>query len=477
VESLTIKLEEKVDTETIETIQKTLTAIQSTVRSEQVARKNSEKQMTQIKQAMTILYHKTQRKEKEVKVIREVTSTHHVKKSYKKEASEKLIGTMAHLKKVEASASAEILNVRSEIVSVQATMKAEAQARMKSDMMLQTLQSRTQTLFKKMSENEDKVANLEQKVTERLAALSSSLSELSVKATVSGDSSTQDLARMDLMLQTLVSDFKEEESARKIGDSQTQETMLGKIEVLIQSLISEATTSTEKTTIIKKTSKGGSTSTTKTSSSKTTKTVISGGSSSSKTSSSKTESKSVSEEELKKILGGGSSSSSTKTMSEDDLKKILEGGSSSSSKIVSSGGSDSEDLKKILEGTTSEEDLKKILEGGGTSSSSTTSSSTSSSSKTINGVPVSSSSDEEALKKILEGGGSSSSMNSEDFEHIKKGGSSGHEMPSPDEMKKILGGEVPEGFDPEDLTADDLEKILGSSSSSSLTQTRGREMF
>merc|ERR1719171_2742703 len=148
---------------------------------------------------------------------------HHVKKSYKKEASEKLIGTMAHLKKVEASASAEILNVRSEIVSVQATMKAEAQARMKSDMMLQTLQSRTQTLFKKMSENEDKVANLEQKVTERLAALSSSLSELSVKATVSGDSSTQDLARMDLMLQTLVSDFKEEESARKIGDSQTQE--------------------------------------------------------------------------------------------------------------------------------------------------------------------------------------------------------------------------------------------------------------
>jgi len=35
-------------------------------------------------------------------------------------------------------------------------MKAEAQARMKSDMMLQTLQSRTQTLFKKMSENEEK---------------------------------------------------------------------------------------------------------------------------------------------------------------------------------------------------------------------------------------------------------------------------------------------------------------------------------
>merc|ERR1719359_1817757 len=79
VDKLTSALDEKADQTTIEQISKTLHMIQSTVRSEQVARKDSEKQMTMIKQAMTKLYHKPSKKEKEVRVVREIQETHHIK--------------------------------------------------------------------------------------------------------------------------------------------------------------------------------------------------------------------------------------------------------------------------------------------------------------------------------------------------------------------------------------------------------------
>merc|ERR1719262_477844 len=70
--SLTRTLDEKADSKSIEHISNTLTTIQSVVRSEQTSRSTSEKQIKMIKAAMTTLLHRTERKEKEVHVVREV---------------------------------------------------------------------------------------------------------------------------------------------------------------------------------------------------------------------------------------------------------------------------------------------------------------------------------------------------------------------------------------------------------------------
>merc|ERR1719321_1468848 len=99
--SLTNALDEKADSKTIEKMSETLTMIQSTTRKEQETRANSEKQITMIKQAMTMLFHRTERKEKEVRVQREVRETHHLRVSYNKESTKKLVAAAKSMEKVE----------------------------------------------------------------------------------------------------------------------------------------------------------------------------------------------------------------------------------------------------------------------------------------------------------------------------------------------------------------------------------------
>jgi chromosome segregation ATPase len=245
VEKLEIALEEKADTETVEKISKELSTIQSTVVKEQVARKDSEKQMTTIKSAMSILFTRTSRKEKEVKIVREVQETTHIKKRYEKESTTKIQAQIAKVSKLEQKTHAEIGVLRADISSVQEKLVAESESRRKSDMLLLVLKDRTQAVYKKLSQNSDKIAGLETKINHRLSTLSKSLTELSAKVLVSGDSSKGDLTRMDTMLQSLVEDLQKEVAARTKGDTTAQTEMLSRIETLLTNVISEEMTTSE----------------------------------------------------------------------------------------------------------------------------------------------------------------------------------------------------------------------------------------
>lgn len=239
VEKLAKALDEKADAKTVEQVSKTLTMIQSTVVKEQVSRKDSEKQMTMIKQAMSVLFSRTQRKEKEVKIVREVQESHKIKKAYVKENTEKLLAAAEKVQKLQAKSTKEIKSVQADIQSVQSKLQAEAVERRKSDSTLLILKDRVQFVYKKLSMNSDKIEGLETKINERLSVLSKSLTDLSVKVTVSGQSSSQDLTRMDTMLQTLVQDLQKEEAARTQGDTAHQTEMLLRIESRLKNIITK----------------------------------------------------------------------------------------------------------------------------------------------------------------------------------------------------------------------------------------------
>eukprot|EP00746_Dinoflagellata_sp_MGD_P160940 gnl/MRDRNA2_/MRDRNA2_87912_c0_seq1.p1 gnl/MRDRNA2_/MRDRNA2_87912_c0~~gnl/MRDRNA2_/MRDRNA2_87912_c0_seq1.p1 ORF type:complete len:1284 (-),score=410.12 gnl/MRDRNA2_/MRDRNA2_87912_c0_seq1:84-3935(-) len=296
VEKLAKALDEKADAKTVDQVSKSLTTIQSAVVKEQVARQDSEKQMTMIKQAMSVLFSRTQRKEKEVKIVREVQQTHKVKKSYEKESTEKLLAAAEKVQKLEATTSKEIKAVQVDIQSVQSKIQAEAVERRKSDATLLVLKDKVKFVFKKLSHNSDKIEGLEAKINERLSALSQSLTELSVKVTVSGQSSSQDLTRMDTMLQTLVQDLQKEVAARNEGDTAHQTEMLLRIESRLKNVMTKEVSSTDISKVVTEhTSRTGDTTThvkkTTTTSKKTSSSSSS--SSSSKTTSSKSSSSPV----------------------------------------------------------------------------------------------------------------------------------------------------------------------------------------
>jgi len=237
VVSLTNSLDQKADASTVEQISKSVSMIQTVVRTQKESRSSSEKEMEIVKQAMVTLFKRTEAKEKEVKHTKEIHQVHHVHHTHRVASTTRITAVSKRVQQVEAAASAKISRLSTYITEVKAKLQSDEAARLKSDAVLNTLQEQTLALFKKVAVNSGKVESLDAKITERIESLSAMLSEISVKIQVSQQSSQQDLTRMDKMLQSLMAELSAEESAMKLGDTKMESAIMARVNLLMEELV------------------------------------------------------------------------------------------------------------------------------------------------------------------------------------------------------------------------------------------------
>merc|ERR1719324_292984 len=108
VVSLTNSLDQKADATTVEQISKSVSMIQTVVRTQKESRSSSEKEMEIIKQAMVTLFKRTEAKEKEVKHTKEIHQVHHVHHTHRVASTTRIIAVSKRVQQVEAAASAKI---------------------------------------------------------------------------------------------------------------------------------------------------------------------------------------------------------------------------------------------------------------------------------------------------------------------------------------------------------------------------------
>eukprot|EP00746_Dinoflagellata_sp_MGD_P163261 gnl/MRDRNA2_/MRDRNA2_91207_c0_seq1.p1 gnl/MRDRNA2_/MRDRNA2_91207_c0~~gnl/MRDRNA2_/MRDRNA2_91207_c0_seq1.p1 ORF type:complete len:1299 (-),score=369.14 gnl/MRDRNA2_/MRDRNA2_91207_c0_seq1:44-3826(-) len=237
VVELSNSLDQKADKKSVDTITQTVTHIQNSIRKEKEVRSSSEKEMSMVKQAMVSLYRRTEKASKEVKHTKEVKVVHTVHHEHKIKSTERVTAIANKVKQTEAQVTADITKLTSLTTQVKSTLAQDEQARLKSDANLKILEEETMELFEKISKNDNNINALEEEIQSRIMSLSEMLNDISVTMQVSQESSSKDLARMDKMLHSLLTDLSAEQTARRQGDSEAEASIMARVRVLIEEMV------------------------------------------------------------------------------------------------------------------------------------------------------------------------------------------------------------------------------------------------
>eukprot|EP00746_Dinoflagellata_sp_MGD_P161052 gnl/MRDRNA2_/MRDRNA2_88072_c0_seq1.p1 gnl/MRDRNA2_/MRDRNA2_88072_c0~~gnl/MRDRNA2_/MRDRNA2_88072_c0_seq1.p1 ORF type:complete len:1236 (+),score=364.48 gnl/MRDRNA2_/MRDRNA2_88072_c0_seq1:120-3710(+) len=237
VTALSQQMEEKADASTIQKVSQVISVITETVRGEKEARTVREKETKMIKSALVSLFHRTQKKEKEIQVVREIHEVQHVHHVIKVESKTKIMEVSNSVTELENAAEAGISKLKADLKAAQDKLAADEAARTESDAALQRLSESTTDLFQKVASNSEKITMLDTRLTEEIDYLQQSLSEASIKMQVSADASKSDSGRISKLLETLSADLAAEGEARKAGDSGLEKTINDRIQVLIEEMV------------------------------------------------------------------------------------------------------------------------------------------------------------------------------------------------------------------------------------------------
>lgn len=251
VTALSEQMEEKADASTIQKVSQVISVIQETVRGEKEARTVREKETKMIKSALVQLFHRTQKKQKEIQVVREIHDVQHVHHVIKVESKEKIMEVSSSVTELENAAEAGLTKLKTDLKAAQDKLAADEASRMESDALLKRLSQSTTDLFAKVASNSEKITILDTKLTEKIDVLQQTLSEAKIKMQVTADASKSDASRISKLLETLAADIAAEGEARKSGDTTLEKTINDRIQVLIEEMVAVTKSVSEGTSLTK----------------------------------------------------------------------------------------------------------------------------------------------------------------------------------------------------------------------------------
>lgn len=235
VSVLSVQLEQKADDATLQKVEDMVSVLETQIRSEKRTRAKSEQEVILMREKMSKLEEKMSKEKDviehyvtEVNMIETVvTEIHQVETRVETNKTQELMIQQA---------LDEVTKVQTYINSINQKLLLDERQRLESEATLELLSKETRTLFQRVVQNTQRIENLEAQVSEKFEGLKRAVDEVSIRLQVSEQSSRQDLTRLDKLLQQLMQDLSAEVTARKVGDSQAEHTIMLRIQTLISEL-------------------------------------------------------------------------------------------------------------------------------------------------------------------------------------------------------------------------------------------------